>query len=245
MSFNPKEWLVTVGALAGLGAAAVEIAQYISTARADLTATYQPAPFFLPTQLQEKGPLDTAATEMYKTAKRLYWAYYEKLTPIERQNQPDSLKRPTAPDAFFYGNRIGTFARSYNRFGTLHIQNDGSKASGILQVSHTHSAYYEYEDNNGHLQHGTSTGLFPAGEIVGGQSRDIKLWTSSGFSEQATSVTYAEGRVEAPNTETVSGVWAWVARNIGFFKPTLYALAVWAVIQLLLAQLEKRKRQTE
>jgi hypothetical protein len=244
MAFNLKEWLVTIGALAGIGSAGVEIAQAISAARADLTATYQQAPFALPLHLQEKGYLDTVTTDMYNTAKRLYYAYYERLTPSERQNLPDSLKRPELPRAFYYGNRVEPFARAYNSFGTLHIQNDGDKALTSLKVSHSQHAYYEYKDDKGHLQRGESAGLFAVEELVGGRSRDIKLWTSHGIGdENILTVTYTDGRTETPHTEVVSGIWAWMAKNAGFLKLVFYSLIFWAFMVLLASVIGKRKQK--
>jgi hypothetical protein len=231
MAFNPKEWLLTIGAIAGIGAGIVEVAQYVTSASTKLTATYDSAPFTLPLRLQERGALDSAIVEIHQSASRLYYAYRDHLTLAERAaGIPDSLKRPDMPRAYFFGNKVEPFARDYNTFGTLHIQNEGDKALGPLQVLHGKAAYYEFKDSNGRLQSGESESRFSVGELVAGESRDVKLWGDRNYNNTTLTITYSDGKIQTPRTEIVTGWLAWLAQNSSMLTFPLFFLAAYAIL---------------
>jgi hypothetical protein len=226
MASSPKELLKTLGAIAAILVAVTEIARFVNETRADLTATYLAAPFSMPSRLEGGNSVDSAAVQLYSTANRFYDAYYTKLTLAERGNRPDSMRRPRMP-AGYYKTPVADFGRNYRSFGTLHIENDGDKTLVPIQVAHKSEVYYEYKDSKGKLQSGASVSKFSVGELVAGESLDIKIWADFAYGDNSRmTITYPDGSATTSRSEQVDGFLAWIARNKDFLFIIMSALSI-------------------
>ena len=241
MAFSAKELLKTVGAVAAIVAVCIEGIRFVSEARTDLKATYYPAPFAIPRKLQDRGPVDTAFMQLDTIATRFYDAYYQKLTSVEREIRPDSMRRYRTPRGY-YETPMADFARNYRSFGVLHVQNDGDKTLTPLQVLHKYGVYYQYKDSNDNIRSGVSTSRFAIGELVAGESRDINLWGEFAISsESPVTITYPDGKIVTSRAEQVDGFLAWIARSKEalFFAllmlafPALVYLSFWLYYKLI------------